>query len=162
MVANYVRFIRQKAATAEGRNMLLSLLGATFPIGKLLAKSGLKPWIVFLNDGNTKSVRWNRHFFAFLGVFEGAPPSVPNWPFNVPNWFFSTPLVVPTAFWGGFFALAITNFLTHSLAKMQLSNPPSAFGLKVDLRYDQNTDFVAALPKTFPLSRGTQIGHTMF
>jgi hypothetical protein len=43
MVANYVRFIRQKAATAEGQNMLLSLLGATFPIAKLLAKSRLKP-----------------------------------------------------------------------------------------------------------------------
>ena len=43
MVANYVRYIRQKAATAEGQNMLLSLLGATFPIAKLLAKSRLKP-----------------------------------------------------------------------------------------------------------------------
>jgi len=43
MIANYVRFIRQRAATTEGQKILLSLLGSTFPIAKLLAKSRLKP-----------------------------------------------------------------------------------------------------------------------
>ena len=44
MIANYVRFIRLKATTTEGQTFLLSPLGATFPIVKLLAKSRIKKW----------------------------------------------------------------------------------------------------------------------
>jgi hypothetical protein len=61
------------------------------------------------------------YFFAFLGGLDGGPPTVPYLPLRVPSVLRRTPWVVPTAFCGGFFGFAITNFLTSSPAKMQLT-----------------------------------------
>jgi hypothetical protein len=59
------------------------------------------------------------YFLALLGVLDGGPPTVPSCPLRVPIWFLRTPCEVPTAFCGGFFDLALTNFLTKECLKMQ-------------------------------------------
>ena len=59
------------------------------------------------------------YFFASFGGFDGGPPTVPRRPFRVPISFLKTPCEVPTAFRGGFFGLAITNFPTQASQEMQ-------------------------------------------